>query len=87
MSDIVEHRVDTLESILGQFIVDTKAAFLRLERSQTNLHQEMQDFKDEMRTFKDEAESDRKRMNKQWGELANKVGTAVEDIVAPNIPC
>ncbi len=46
----------------------------------------MQDFKDEMKTFKNEAELDRKRMNKQWGELANKMGTIVEDIVAPNIP-
>ena len=32
----------------------------------------------EMREFK-------KEMNKRWGELANKMGTLVEDIVAPNI--
>jgi len=25
-------------------------------------------------------------MNKRWGELANKMGTVVEDIVAPSIP-
>ena len=47
---------------------------------------EMSDFKDEMKDFKDDTESDRRRMNKQWGELANKMGTIVEDIVAPNIP-
>ena len=47
---------------------------------------EMKDFKDEMKDFKDDTESDRRRMNKQWGELANKMGTIVEDIVAPNIP-
>lgn len=47
---------------------------------------EMADFKDEMKDFKDETESDRRRMNKQWGELANKMGTLVEDIVVPNIP-
>ena len=53
---------------------------------------EMKDFKDEMRAFKDEmrefkieVNEDRKRMNKQWGELANKMGTIVEDIVAPAI--
>jgi hypothetical protein len=40
----------------------------------------------EMHEFKDEAERDRKRMNKQRGELANKMGTLVEDIVAPNLP-
>ncbi len=37
-----------------------------------------------MRAFKDEVNGDR-RMNKMWGELANKMGTLVEDIVAPNI--
>lgn len=46
---------------------------------------EMSDFKDEMRDFKDETRSDRRRMNKQWGDLANRLGTLVEDIVAPNL--
>jgi len=46
----------------------------------------MKDFKDEMNSYRQRAEADRKQMNKQWGELANKMGTIVEDIVAPNIP-
>ncbi len=76
--DRVEDQTFTLESVLGQFIVSTNTALLRLER-------EMSDFKDEVRTFKIEAERDRKRMNKQWGRLANKMGTLVEDIAAPNV--
>jgi uncharacterized coiled-coil protein SlyX len=54
---------------------------------------EMKDFKDEMGEFKngvtrfqEESERDRKRMNRQWGQLANRLGTVVEDIVAPNLP-
>lgn len=47
---------------------------------------EMRVFKDEMVRFRDESERDRKRMNKQWCELANRLGTLVEDIVAPNLP-
>ena len=47
---------------------------------------EMADFKDEMKDFKKENEADRKRRNKEWGELANKMGTIVEDIVAPGLP-
>jgi len=47
---------------------------------------EMTDFKDEMRVFKDETVRDRQRMNKQWGDLANRLGTLVEDIVAPSLP-
>jgi hypothetical protein len=33
-----------------------------------------------------QAAQDRKDWNKKWGELANKLGTIVEDIVAPNLP-
>src|SRR3990170_3732993 len=47
---------------------------------------EMKEFKDEMKEFKDEMREDRRNMNKKWGEIVNKMGTLVEDIVAPNIP-
>ncbi len=42
-------------------------------------------FREEMNQFKIESRQDRKKMNKQWGELANKMGTIVEDIVAPGL--
>ena len=44
---------------------------------------EMSDFKDEMRAFKEEMREDRKKAFKQWGEIANKMGTLAEDFVAP----
>ena len=47
---------------------------------------EMKDFKDEMKDFKDEMCTFKRDSNKQWGDLANKLGSIVEDIVAPNIP-
>ena len=47
---------------------------------------EMKAFKEEMTEFKDETVRDRQRMNKQWGDLANRLGTLVEDIVAPSLP-
>ena len=46
---------------------------------------EMREFKEEMSEFKKEMRADRKAMNKKWGELANKMGTIVEDIVAPSL--
>lgn len=46
----------------------------------------MRDFRDEMDTFKPQAELDRRDINRRWGELANTMGTLVEDIVAPNLP-
>jgi hypothetical protein len=46
---------------------------------------EMQEFRKETEEFKKESLAERKRMNKQWGDLANKLGTIVEDIAAPNL--
>ncbi len=76
-----DERIDTLEDVLRQSIINTD----RFKDEMRIFKDEMREFKDEMREFKDEVERDRKRMNKQWGELANKMGTIVEDIVAPNI--
>ena len=47
---------------------------------------EMSKFKDEMGGFRDRTEEILAEQNRRWGELANKMGTIVEDIVAPNIP-
>ncbi len=44
---------------------------------------EMRDFKDEMNAFKDRVELNIKENNKQWGALANKLGTIVEDLIFP----
>lgn len=88
----IEDRVDRLEALFGQFITEmavinkraeerNKAAEERMAR----FEQEMKEFKDEMSDFKDEMRQDRKAMNKQWGDLANKLGTIVEDILVPNV--
>ena len=39
----------------------------------------------EREEMKEQAARERKEMNQRWGELANKMGTIVEDIVAPSI--
>ena len=46
---------------------------------------EMGGFKDEMRDYKDWSRQQIISINRQWGDLANKMGTVVEDIVAPNM--
>ena len=85
MEAMVEEKIGYLESVLGQFIVSTNTGLNRLEQNIATLSNEMQDFKDEMNVFKNNSEKERKNMNKKWGELANKMGTIVEDIVAPAI--
>jgi cytochrome c556 len=67
---------------MGEF----KNEMSEFKNEMSDFKDEMSVFKDEMSEFKDETRRDRQRMNKQWGELANRLGTLVEDIVAPSLP-
>ncbi len=67
---------------------DTKA----LKEEMKAFKDEMKAFKDEMKAFKDEmtefkewSKKNIESLNKKWGELANKMGTLVEDIFLPSI--
>jgi hypothetical protein len=73
---ILEERIDTLESILGQFIVHTDVALRRLEN-------EMKEFKNEMKGFRKEQDEEWKKWRKEWSNISKKMGTIVEDLIAP----
>jgi hypothetical protein len=68
-------RVDSLEN----YMKDLSYQALRTERELARLSAEM-------RAYKDQSEREMRAMNRRWGELANKMGTLVEDLVAPNLP-
>ena len=68
----IEERVDNLEKVLADFIAN-------VAKSHAQTEAELLAFKDEMRQINRE-------MNINWGELANKLGTINEDLVAPSIP-
>ena len=62
------------------------------EKSKQNLEKIVDEMKKDTETFKQnvnktiaEMKEEHKRMNKQWGDLANKLGTVVEDIIAPAV--
>jgi hypothetical protein len=85
------------EREMTDFKAEMQASRERSEREMTDFKTEMQasrerseremtDFKTEMADFKAEMRADRREMNKRWGEIANRLGTIVEDIVLPNIP-
>ena len=85
MTEVVE-RVNLLEEALtklayAQFNLHIEIDRLILEgqASRERSEREMADFKAETRV-------DRRQMNKRWGEIANRLGAIVEDIVLPNIP-
>ncbi len=59
--------------MLGEFIAETSLMFRRLERQ----------IDKERFQRENERKEDRKEWNKNWGDLANKMGRIVENIVAP----
>ncbi len=91
----VKERVDRLEEALMRLLYIQQKTEMELQAFKEEMRtfkDEMKVFKDEMRTFKDEmsdfkdwAKKNIETMNRQWGELANKMGTLVEDIFAPSI--
>ncbi len=87
MVEIVE-RVDELEAALmklayAQF--NTEMELQKLSKEMIEFKNEMIEFKNEMTEFKDENRRNNREMNQRWGELANKMGTLVEDLVAPSL--
>ncbi|QTA92320.1 hypothetical protein [Desulfonema magnum] len=92
--DGLEKRTDSLENILGQFISSMNSTLTRMEADTRAFREEIRAdtkaFREEIRAdtkaLKNEMKTLKKETNKRWGELANKMGTLVEDIAAPNIP-
>ncbi len=92
----LEQRTDRLESILASFMERTDSSIERMEQegardreAAARDREESARFRAEMardrEEMKQQADRERREMNKRWGELANKMGTVVEDIVAPSI--
>lgn len=86
---LLRREVDELREYMKELsyqAMRTEMSLNRLSEEMLEFKDEMREFKDEMREFKEETRLDRQRMNKQWGDLANRLGTLVEDIVAPSLP-
>ncbi len=82
----VEERVDRLEGIVQDLVTSVGVEFNKLYNSQMRTEAELRAFKDEMSAFKDEMREQNRERNRQWGHMANKLGTIVEDLVAPSLP-
>ncbi len=66
-------------------MADFKNEMLAFKDEMVEFKDEMRVFKDEMAQFKDEVRRDQRAMNKRWGEISNKMGTIVEDIIYPSV--
>ena len=67
-------------------IEELRALVRELARAQLRTEESLRRFQEEMRAAQERAEQERREMNRRWGELANKMGTLAEDLVAPSIP-
>ena len=70
----VAQRVDVVEGRLD-----------RIERLVEQLVEDTARYRAEAVGDREESVRMRREMNRRWGELANKMGTVVEDIVAPSV--
>ncbi len=59
---------------------DFKDEMLAFKDEMKAFKDEMKDFKDEILDFKEWSKKNIENLNKQWGNLANRMGTLVEDI-------
>lgn len=95
----VEDRVDRLEALFGQFMTElalsNKQAKERdltaeerhraAEERQKAAEERQRAAEERFARFQDEMRQARKELDKKWGDLANKMGTIIEDILAPNL--
>jgi hypothetical protein len=87
-----EERVDRLEAVFGQFM--TEMAILSrkaderdkaAEERQKAAEERNRAAEERMARFEAEMRASKRELDKKWGDLANKLGTIIEDVVAPNL--
>ena len=84
-----EERVDRLDGLMERLVeehIKTEEAIRDLKEEMAEVKDEMAEFKDEMREFKTDMQGFKSESNKRWGELANRLGTVIEDIILPGTP-
>src|SRR5664279_4212809 len=74
----IEDRVDRLEALFGQFMAES--ALMNKHAEERNRLAE-----DRLARFEQDMRQSKREMDKKWGDLANKMGTIIEDILAPNL--
>jgi len=95
----IEDRVDRLEALFGQFMAES--ALMNKHAEERNKQAEQRNrlaeerhqaaelrnraAEDRLTRFEQDMRQSKREMDKKWGDLANKMGTIIEDILAPNL--
>ncbi len=83
MKDDTEKFKVEVREIVNEMKESTEKFKQNVDKIIAEMKEETKELKNEMKEFKTEMREEARRMNKQWGELANKLGTIVEDIILP----
>jgi hypothetical protein len=85
----MEERLNYLDGIMAELAhaqmrteIADKESRASIAASIAEMQEDTSRMKEDTRRMKE----DTRRMKKAWGDLANKMGTVAEDVVAPNIP-
>jgi len=88
----IEDRVDRLEALFGQFMTEMALLNKRAEerhKAAEERHQAAEErhqaAEERMARFEQEMRASKRELDKKWGDLANKLGTIIEDLLAPNL--
>ncbi|KJU87104.1 hypothetical protein MBAV_000708 [Candidatus Magnetobacterium bavaricum] len=76
-----EKKMEAIEKQTEAIKKQTEEIKKQTEAIEKKTEESAREWEEEKRLWKEE----RRERNKQWGETANRLGTLVEDIVAPNI--
>jgi len=74
-------RVDGLDQALQDFVTNVGIEFNKLYNAQMRTEAESRAFKDDMSQLRDAWRQQNRAMNRKWDDMANKLGTIVEDLV------
>lgn len=81
--DRVGMKVEALSEEMRVFKEEAERDRKALHEKTEAFKDEMKAFKDEMKEFKEEMREETRKKNKEWSNLAKKMGTIVEDLIAP----
>ena len=81
----LETKVYDLEALLGQYIIENRRMQRAIRDENFQMKEDTKQMKEDTKQMKEDNKLEHKKMNKQWGALANKMGTIVEDIIIPSM--
>ncbi len=83
--EVLKERVNRLEKVLEDFIISVREAQLKTEMEIQALKEEMRHFQTRTEEYFKRMDEENRKRNREWSNLAKKMGSIVEDLIAPAI--